>query len=121
MTLSRNVRIASCTLVLCVIAVLAPAYAQSPGRSYLYCVASAAEPGGKAYLSGVYPGAWEQAAADEERYFAHVSAKLDDAVERSTTYCYAQDTFDEAGLEREETQSFLKEDGWEPVDVTWRP
>ena len=121
MTLSRNVRIASCTLILCVLALLAPAYAQLPERSYLYCVASAAEPGGKAYLSDVYPGRWEQSAADEDRYFNHVSAKLDQGVKRSTTYCYAQETYDEAGFERTETQSVLEEDGWEPVDVTWRP
>ena len=121
MTLSRNVRIASCTFVLCVLALLAPAYAQSPERSFLYCVASASEPGGKAYFTGVYPGTWEQSADDEDSYFGHVSAKLDDGVERSTTYCYVLDTFDEAGLDRDEGKSIVSKQGWEPVDVTWRP
>ena len=121
MTLSRNVRIASCTLALCVLGVLAPAYAQSPERSFLYCVASASEPGGKAWFTHVYPGTWEQSPDDEERYFAHVAAKLDDSVERSTTYCYALDSFDEAGLDREDGKASVQGQGWEPVDVTWRP
>ena len=119
--LSRNVRIAVSTLVLCIVAVLAPAYAQAPDRSYLYCVASASEPGGKAYFTEVYPGTWDQSADDEKSFFDHTSAKLDNGVERSTTYCYALDTFDEAGLDRDEGKAVVRKGGWEPVDVTWRP
>lgn len=119
MTLSRNVRIAGCTLVLCIVAVIAPAYAQE--RSFLYCVTSASEPGGKAYFTGVYPGTWEQSADDEQSYFGHISAKLDDSVERSTTYCHVLDSFDEANLDRDEGKSVVGKQGWDPVDVVWRP
>lgn len=121
MTLSRNIRMASVTLALAVLAVLAPAYANAPDRQFLYCVASASQPGGKAYFTGVYPGTWEQSVDDEASYFGHVSAKLDETVERSTTYCYALDTFDEAGLDRDEGKAMVSNQGWQPVDVSWRP
>ena len=90
-------------------------------RQYLYCVASAATPGGKAYFTKVYPGTWDESFENEDAYFAHISKRMDTKVERSTTYCYALDSFDEAGLERDEGVEQIRKKGWEPVDVTWRP
>lgn len=90
-------------------------------RQYLYCVSSPSAPGGKAYFTRVYPGTWEQSMDDEDAYFEHVSKRMDAEVERSTTYCYALETFDEAGLEREEGLAQIRKSGWEPVDVNWRP
>ncbi|EDL47761.1 hypothetical protein [Erythrobacter sp. SD-21] len=100
---------------------LAPAASATEDRPYIYCVASASSPGGKAYFSGVHPGTWDQYPDDEDAFFRHVSQRVDEAVERSTTYCYALDTFDEAGLDRQEGVETLRKGGWEPVDLTWRP
>ena len=99
----------------------APAAAQDDDRQFLYCVASAADPGGKAYFTKVYPGTWDQSPEDEEAYFNHIASKVDEDVERSTTYCYTLDTFDEAGLDREEGVDVIRESGWEPVEIAWRP
>ena len=90
-------------------------------RQYVYCVASASEPGGKAYFSSIYPGSWEQSVSDEEAYFEHVSARVDGQVERSTTYCYVLDTFDGATLDKDSGKTMVRNQGWEPVDTTWRP
>lgn len=108
-------------IVLALTASAAPISIQASERQYLYCVASAAYPGGKAYFTKVYPGTWEQSPDDEEAYYEHISSKVDEEVERSTTYCYTLDSFDEAGLDREEGVDVVRASGWEPVDIAWRP
>lgn len=106
---------------LAVAAALAPVQAAAQERQFVYCVSSAPTPGGKAYFTAVFPGTWDDAVASEDAYFDHVSRRLDEGVDRSTTYCYVLDSFDEAGLDRQEGVSIARNQGWKPVDITWRP
>ena len=116
-----TIRMASLAVAGVAATALAPQLSASAERQFLYCVSSAAAPGGKAYFSHVYPGTWDQSADDEEGFYRHVSQRVDEGVERGTTYCYALDTFDEAGLDRAEGIEVVRKGGWDPVDITWRP
>ena len=103
------------------LAATASVHAGAVEKQYVYCVASASEPGGNAYFSSIFRGTWEQSVMDEEAYFNHVSARVDDGVGRSTTYCYVLDTFDEATLDKDSGMSMVRKQGWEPVEMSWRP
>ena len=98
-----------------------PAAGQTGERQFLYCVASADIPGGNAYFTKVYPGSFAESPDDEEAFFKHISSKVDADVMRNATYCYTLDTFEEAGLDREEGVEVIRSRGWSPVDIAWRP
>lgn len=106
---------------LAAIAVPASSPAIASDRQYVYCVSSASQPGGNAYFSSIYPGTWEQSVSDEEAYYKHVAARVDEQVERSTTYCYVLDTFDSATLDKDSGMNIIRNQGWEPVETVWRP
>lgn len=99
----------------------APAAGDPGERQFLYCVASAETPGGNAYFTKVYPGSDAQSAANEDAFYKHIATKVDGEVLRNTTYCYTLDTFDEAGLDREEGVEVIRAQGWSPVEIAWRP